>query len=147
MLRFVALAFPFNLLLKYESLSGWLRVMVAEDTVKLLNFFGKLSAADGFWIKTAVIEINVIPACTGWRSVAAFLALVLAVPNVSWEKRVKALVAVPVIYFVNLGRLASLVFAAEIGKTKLIHDFLWREGLVFLVLFLWVIWWRSAERE
>lgn len=140
--RFCFLAVPFNFF--PEEKLNFLRVMVAKDTARLLGLLGRAATSNEFWVKTAFAQINVIPACTGWRSAAAFLALVLALPKKSWLKRARALVALPVIYGANVFRLATVALAAEYGMSAVVHDFLWREGLILMVLFFWLTWWKAA---
>lgn len=144
-LRLLILAVPFKIGLYLEPKLVLLQDIVASHSVFILNLIGKSSFAKGVWIMAENISINVIPACTGWRSDAAFLALVWAVPNVNLKKRLKALWAIPVIYGINIARLVTVVLAAGTTYFKLLHDVLWREGLITVVLSFWLIWWKKVD--
>ncbi len=85
-------------------------------------------------------------ACTAWRSILAFIALVAASPR-QWSSKKKALIGIPVIYAVNILRLVgiSLVALTIPSITEFIHTILWREGLMILIFVLWYYWFRQAQ--
>jgi len=102
---------------------------------------GDLPAID---INNQVLAIG--EACTAIRSLLAFSALVVASPK-SWNAKKKALIFLPVIYIVNVIRIVSLAFVSLSFPSlfELIHMLLWREGLVALILGLWVYWFYKSD--
>lgn len=84
-------------------------------------------------------------ACTAIRSMLAFAALVIASPK-SWNHKKKAWVFIPVIYGANIFRMVSLAFVSLSFPSlfDLFHILLWREGLILLILGLWVYWFKRG---
>ncbi len=142
--RFLALSIPFHLLLELEVVMKPLQVLVAGQVAWLLNSFGALAVSQESWVYTPELSLHVIAACTGWRSAAAFLALVAALPEARGKE--KALLWLPLLYLFNLFRLAS-VAAAGPEMAVWLHSFFWREGTLFAVLFTWLAWWRLSGRQ
>jgi len=72
------------------------------------------------------------------------LALMMAVPKVSREKRLIGIsFGIPLIYLGNLVRILLLVYIQQLyglGLANLVHDYLWQAGLISLVLAMWILW-------
>ncbi len=79
--------------------------------------------------------------CTAIRSLIAFIALVFASPRTMHSKK-KSLILLPVIYLANIVRIITLAFVSNSYPSlfDFIHIFLWREGLVLLIIGLWFYW-------
>ncbi len=142
------MAIPFYAAIEFSNRFGIFKefqLLVAEQTVSLLRAFGFAASADGWLIRTTNSIIEIVPECTAWRDMVAFLALTLAVPSVKPLKRFRALLFIPVIYGVNLVRLTTTVAAvtAKPEWGEVVHNVLWREGMLLFILLLWVYWWRS----
>lgn len=82
-------------------------------------------------------------ACTAVRSMLAFAALVIASPKALSHKK-KALFLIPVIYGANIFRMVSLAFVSLSYPSlfDLFHMLLWREGLILLIIGLWIYWFK-----
>lgn len=87
--------------------------------------------------------------CLGWKSMAAFVALIFASTN-RYRKHLKFVLAgLFLILFANLIRILSTIYLAELGiiSWDIIHGFLWRWGLTFFVLILWSYWLFRQKNE
>lgn len=88
-------------------------------------------------------DIGIDMACTGYRSLFLLIALIFAFPS-AWKKKLKGIfLFIPVVWLVNIIRIGTTILAGYgfgIEVFDITHLFLWREGLVFLILFLWIIW-------
>jgi len=88
-------------------------------------------------------QIEISWDCTGWKSLYALFALTLATP-VELVKKIKFLIlAFPCLFLINLARiLTTIIFSLSYGFNyfEIIHTFLWRWGLIFLVLLIWFAW-------
>jgi exosortase/archaeosortase family protein len=149
LIRFLILVIPLYLIIFFGNLST-LAVLEARQ----VSFFLNLSKTKSFVeMKDNIVILNVEnmrnkliidDACTGYRSILAFIALVLAVPKVENKKRFYALIiGLPLIYVINIFRIYStILIALKFGEEKLefVHTFLWREGLILLILILWIFW-------
>jgi len=82
--------------------------------------------------------------CTGWKSMYALAALAIATPKIDKKKKIKFIaIALPLIFFVNFLRITTtLIFTYHLGYEYLsvVHNFLWREGLIFAILIIWFLW-------
>jgi len=82
--------------------------------------------------------------CTGWKSMLFLFALIFAIPNVAFIKRLYGLLfGLPMVWLGNLLRIVIVVFVEGIfgySAAMIIHDYLWQAGLIALVLSLWLIW-------
>ncbi len=83
--------------------------------------------------------------CTAIRSLIAFTALVIASPR-PWGAKKKAMLFLPIIYLANIARIITLAFVSLSAPSlfELIHILLWREGLVLLIIGLWLYWFNQS---
>ena len=87
---------------------------------------------------------------TGWKSVYALVALIIATPLPSMRRKLRFLaVGVPAIFVLNFLRIWSTIWYSYVygwENFDVIHTLLWREGLIALVLLFWFFWLRDAVR-
>ena len=169
MLRFIALSVPFYLLLDTGVGLLPLQRVVASNTAFAARIIGGeatlVQGCTDFCMaggnitmcgpctagillhvpaEPLVTYIEIVEACTGWRSIMAFTALVFALPGTSLHRRLLGIaIGYPVIYLVNIVRLSSLAWIVHRWGTEwfdLWHTFLWREGLVLVLFLMWVTW-------
>ncbi len=80
-------------------------------------------------------------ACTGYRSLFALIGLILATPKIKIGKRKKGIVfAFAVIYMANIIRLVSTFYLSLDFDFEIIHNLMWREGMIGVVFLSWVFW-------
>lgn len=88
--------------------------------------------------------IGIARACTGYRSILALTALILATPKIKWKKKLRGiLLFAPLLFMLNIVRVYTSVLIAELFGEKwfeIAHTILWREGLIALILILWTLW-------
>jgi exosortase/archaeosortase family protein len=80
--------------------------------------------------------------CLGWKSMAAFVALVFAsTENIRKEAGI-ILTGILGLGAANILRIVSTVMLSEAGiiSFDIVHTFLWRWGMTFLVLAIWYLW-------
>ena len=94
--------------------------------------------------------VGVGRACTGYRSILALFALIFAVPGIKMSEKVRAFIKfLPVMIVVNYLRvyttiLLGIFFGPEFFNV--VHTFLWREGLIVVILLLWAHWLKTQKR-
>jgi len=86
---------------------------------------------------------------TGWKSLYTFFSLVLATP-IAWRKKMLPLIiGLPVIFIANIARIVSTIafsFLSSLQYFSFLHNFLWKEGMIFLVVLLWGFWlWKEKD--
>jgi exosortase/archaeosortase family protein len=85
--------------------------------------------------------IGVDRACTGYRSFFALIGLILAVPGITKDKRLRGIFfALVVVYIANIIRLLSTFYLSFVFDFELVHNIMWREGMIAVVFFSWLLW-------
>lgn len=144
--KFNLFAIPLYVIL-YE---GWtlpaLQTWIADFTVYVLTALGLSPVLDGLIISIPVPNGNwaavITWDCTGWKSLLAFFALVMATdyPN---KRKVLGLLLLPVIFAVNLLRILFMflwVHWFDLANYQLVHAVVWSWGLILTILVLWLVW-------
>lgn len=145
LVRFTALAAPVYLLLWQGWDPVWLRSLNATVSSHVLNIAGLETVNVGTHVAADAIVVDVSTDSTGWKSMIAVTALLLATLGERTRKRVIGIVAGIIVIFVgNIGRITSMVYAVQVFGVdyELIHTVLWRWGLTFLVFGYWLLWLR-----
>ncbi|MBS3050613.1 MAG: exosortase/archaeosortase family protein [Candidatus Aenigmarchaeota archaeon] len=152
-IKFNLFAIPLYVIL-YE---GWtlpaLQRAVADFTMYALTALGldpsindlviSIPVRNGDW--AAVINWD----CTGWKSLLAYFALVMATdyPN---KRKALGLLLLPAIFAVNLLRIIFMfvyVHVFDLANYQLVHAVIWSWGLILTILALWLVWMRWDFRK
>ncbi|MEM5853502.1 MAG: exosortase/archaeosortase family protein [Candidatus Aenigmatarchaeota archaeon] len=147
------LAIPLYILLYINFSYEPLQHLVTFLSYKILRAVGfelamdktRLIFAKGFELNFVDIDMD----CTGWKSLYALIALTLATPSMSWKKKSIFLsISLPSIFFFNIFRIVLCVYLSFLkpGLFYLIHDFLWKFGLITAVLASWAFWLKYEKR-
>ncbi len=154
--RFVLLAAPLYFIMESsQSFYVWEKV-IADQTILLLSPAVNVNLTEEYGMPVLHLEgfdtpIGIDRSCTGYRSFIAFLALVFAVPNVAWKKRLKPLVpAFFVVYAVNLFRIVTTIlvgFYFGVTAFEFAHMLLWRWALTLTILGMWVYWFKKEVKK
>jgi exosortase/archaeosortase family protein len=86
----------------------------------------------------------VVPSCGAIEVMAIFLAAVLAFPA-TWRHRAWGVaLGLPLMYLVNLFRLACLACLGALDKSgawfNFVHEYVWQAGYVIFVVIVWMAW-------
>ena len=124
-----------------------LQNFLAYVTFLILKSMNYMVSVDGYSIFTVaggqINRIDVSWDSTGWKSLYTLAALTLAVSHPLKKKLEFLAVALPVVFVINIARIVSTIaYSISFGfqNFETIHTILWREGLIFVVLALWVGW-------
>lgn len=152
----------FILKLLFFGLIFRLILVIYPDTYPIQSAFASLIGTvlspfmqvhvNGIYILTAEASYVIVQDCLGWKSMAVFTALFLSATTKFREQAKYLLYGLIGIFIANVVRVASTVYLSEIGVVsfEVIHTFLWRWGLTFIVLLIWLYWYRyilNAESE
>ena len=113
-----------------------------------LKFFNYDAEINGF---TVYLTSNDVPQkieiswdSTGWKSMYAVAALIIATPVSMFSKRMKfAALGVVTVFILNYLRVTTTVLlSANFGFHffDIVHTVLWREGLILSIVAFWAIW-------
>ncbi len=86
---------------------------------------------------------------TGWKSIYALTALVIATPLIVWKKKLKFLgIGMPLIFLINYLRIVTtILISLKFGwqHFEIVHTIIWREGLILAVVAIWYVWLRKEK--
>lgn len=155
LIRFLVMVIPLYLLMYFKVKLFYLGYLEAQAVTFILNMFGinSITLIEWGFPVIAVGNLNqsilIDSACTGYRSILALTGLIIAVPNISWKKRLKGILYGSLILFaVNILRISTTIILGHYFGIKVFefaHTLLWREGLIFVVLLLWYIWLKKQK--
>lgn len=134
-------AFFHILLLLYPSTTGF-QAGLAEITQRVLSVFGITLERQGITLIDYNVNYVVTQDCLGWKSMAAFTALVFSSTS-NYRKYIKPLLAgLLAIVFVNIVRIVTTIYLSHIKliSFEIIHSLFWKWGLTFFVITIWVCW-------
>ena len=122
----------------YTSISGM-----------ILNIFGSNATVNGDTLSTSRFVINVKAGCDGVAPMILYWATVAVFP-IQWKYKWKGLLYGTIFLFVlNLIRIISLFLAGVYVRS--IFDFLhvefWQILFIAFTIFVWVYWYRWAQKE
>lgn len=146
------LVIPLYLLLVTNFSLPPLQNFLALALGNTLNFLGYQATVEGYYIgmvfgfTLATFEINMD--CTAWKSMYLLAALAIASPAKQKKKLKFLAIAIPFLFIMNFIRiLTTILLAFQYGfqYLNIVHTFLWREGMIFIVLAVWYIWFRRIN--
>ena len=155
LVTFNLLAIPLYIV-TYANLSFEpLKELNARIVSATLKFFGYDSYSDGSTVdlvSNGVLQkIDISWDSTGWKSMYAIAALILATPisKSKISRKIKfAVIGIAIIFFINYLRISStILISANFGFNlfDIIHTVLWREGLILAVVGVWLVWMRMEK--
>ena len=141
---------------------GELQVAIAEICNRLLNAVGYETVTQGNVILTvadnSLLRFSISRDSTGWKSVYALVALVMASPIVlnkkirfvllPKQKLIFLSMTLPIIFIANIFRVATTIgisISYGFSYFGLVHDLLWSVGMIGVVLGIWLIWIRRQR--
>ncbi len=95
--------------------------------------------------------LNIAPECGAIEIFAIFLAAVIAFPTQGWKRLLGILLGIPILYVVNIFRLACLFVIAAFTRGgdsfKFIHEYVWQSVYIVFVAVLWLAWMEFLVRR
>ncbi len=90
--------------------------------------------------------IEIIPDCGAIPSISIFLAAVIAFPTLIRHRVVGVVVGTVVLYAINVGRLATLMYIGAIDTKSggkwfaFVHEYVWQGIFLVFVVAVWMAW-------
>lgn len=136
------------LIIIYPDTTGF-QAALADITQRILEILGVNLRKQGINLIDQNVTYIVTQDCLGWKSMAAFTALIFSSTN-QYRKYIKPLVlGLLAIINVNIFRIVTTIYLSHINliSFEIIHSFFWKWGLTFLVIIMWIIWfhWKSGK--
>lgn len=103
--------------------------------------------ASGIKVVTDGVSYVISQDCLGWKSMAAFTALVFSSAESFRDNLKYVFSGVFLIFLANIVRIVTTIYLSHIGLVsfEVIHDFFWKWSLTALVLFMWVFWFEKLR--
>ena len=147
-LRMIVLALPLYFGILFVDLYSF-QAITAYNSFQVMEGMGLHPSIEGPMMSVGDFNFFISKDSTGWKSMVFLGAMVLAVPAVAWKRRAIGLaIGIPLIYLGNLARIVGIVLAEQAwgyDAAIVTHDWLWRSGLVAIVLGIWILWMRWAK--
>jgi len=155
LLVFNLLAIPMYIILESDATFPLLQEFLARITASALQMQKISAAANGSFITivdadNTLHNIQISFDSTGWKSLYALAALVIATPLPDLKRKLHFLaVSLPAVFFLNFLRIWSTLWYSSVygwQNFDVIHTLLWREGLIAVVLLFWFFWLMDAVK-
>ncbi|MEK6887439.1 MAG: exosortase/archaeosortase family protein [Candidatus Aenigmatarchaeota archaeon] len=146
--KFNLFAIPLYIILLSKFEWAWLEQFVVSIVTPILQLLGynptvhdlliSIPIKNGSW--GAVINWD----CTGWKSMLAFFALIMAT-EFPLRRKLAGMVLIPVIFVINLLRIVFMFFYVrtfDLANYQTVHAVVWSWGLIATIIVLWLLWLR-----
>jgi len=153
LVTFNLLAIPLYIALYTNFSFEPLKELNARIVSASLNFLGHNSYSDGSTVNLVsdgiTQKIDISWDSTGWKSMYALAALILATPISKISRKIKfAVIGIGIVFFINYLRVfTTILISASFGFNwfDIVHTVLWREGLILAVVGVWLVWMRMEK--
>lgn len=149
LIKFNILAIPLYLVMYLNFTLPPLQTFLATLSSYGINLFGYHLTQDEMFLYSGSQQIEISWDSTGWKSMYALAALVIATPVSDLHKKIRFLfIGVPLVFLINYLRITSTILVSlKFGFQyfDIIHMFLWREGLILAVVAIWYVWLRKKR--
>jgi len=154
LIKFNLLAIPMYVLLFSGVEFYSLQLLLTELVYGIITALGYEAVKNGImltfvsppFVSTVVMGVG----CTAWKSMYALAALMLASPVPNDRKKLKhILLGIASLFVLNVLRLVTTVLVGYwfgMWYLEIVHTVLWREGMIFAVVALW-LWWVKGQKE
>lgn len=131
----------------YPDTTGF-QAFLAKIIAGLVDPLMKASfTASGIDVVTDGVRYIITQDCLGWKSMAAFTALIFASTQ-KYKKNLKyVLGGLILIFLANIVRILTTIYLSHTGiiSFEIIHDTLWKWSLTGIVFLLWIIWFEKLQ--
>lgn len=118
------------------------QIWLAEISRTVLNLFNYGFERHGFLLVGEGTNYLITRDCLGWKSMAAFVALVFSSTDEMRREIKTILLGLLGLAIANTVRIVTTVILSEAGviSFEVVHTFLWRWSMTFIVLGIWYLW-------
>jgi len=117
--------------------------MIANVSATLIRLLGFDVSVSGTIISGVEgFSVNILKGCNGAYVIAIYLSAVLAFPSTWRQKAVGALVGIPAVQTINLGRIVSLYYVGleHPSLFERFHYHVWQTVVIVLSMVVWIVW-------
>jgi exosortase/archaeosortase family protein len=151
LIKFNLLSIPLYFIITYDLSLPQFQTFFATLTSLLLRAIGYNTLQKDFTLSILhagkLNQIEISWDCTGWKSLYALFALVIATPAKPINKAKFLVFALPFLFLINLVRIIStIIFSLSYGFEyfDIIHNFLWKWSILLFIPLFWLMWAKSV---
>jgi archaeosortase B (VPXXXP-CTERM-specific) len=144
LLIFIVAIGAFQAIIDGIGYNFWQYVMswTARMTAWGLSAIGFEAQADGRFVNSSLLDVEVIRECTAVHPILIFAAAVLAHPC-GWKPKLLGIgLGIPTLLLINVVRMVSLCFVGNRypDSFETIHLLVWQSLIIFLTVLIWILW-------
>ncbi len=126
----------------FEPATVWLEQMTASLEYHMIRPFTSDVVVSDTILSFKGFEVIIVEECTGIYEAFIYGAAVLSFPTTWIKKGIGVGVGVPILYVINLARIAVLLLVGHYqpGLFEFMHLYFWQVTLVVMILSVWLLW-------
>lgn len=155
LIKLLILSVPLYLVITFNIDLSFLQILTAQHSAIIMKILGMDVDVDNTIV--TITNENKEPFTfiisrdsTGWKSMLFLFALIFSVPDIAMKKRlIGVFIGWLIVWIGNIGRVAVIVMTERyygFEMAMIVHDYLWRFGLITIVLLVWIAWWKLSEK-
>lgn len=155
LIKFNLLAIPMYIVIFSGVELYSLQLLIADIVHVIIKAFGYEIVKKGIALTLvatpSVVHVVIGIDCTAWKSMYALAALMVASPVPNDRRKLKhAALGVLAIFTLNIIRLTMTILVGYwfgMWYLDIVHALLWREGMIFAVIVIWLIWLKKQKEK
>ena len=136
--------------LRYANVVDWLAQLTAVLGSAVFEPFTDTIRQREKLILFGSFAVEIIEECTGLYEMLIYAAAVFAFPTTLVKKAIGIVLGVPLLYAVNVARIAFLVYVGRFHAElfDFMHLYFWQATLILMITSVWLLWiFKVVRRE
>jgi archaeosortase B (VPXXXP-CTERM-specific) len=128
--------------LRYSNVVDFMSELTAILSALVFAPFSDRINQDGTVIFFGGFAVEIIEECTGLYEMLIYSAAILAFPTTLVKKAIGIALGVPILYAVNVARIAFLVWVGRYYPETFdfMHLYFWQATLILMITSVWLLW-------
>ena len=128
--------------IRYSNVIGWLTTATAAVEFHFFDLFTDSATLHNRMVVFAGFSVQIIEECTGLYEILIYVAAVLAFPTTLVKKGIGVALGAPILYGVNVLRIACLIVAGAYypDTFDFMHLYFWQATLILMITSVWLLW-------
>jgi archaeosortase B (VPXXXP-CTERM-specific) len=127
---------------RYSQAIDWMTIATATIEFHFFSIFSRAITQHGKMVIFGGFSVQIIEECTGLYEILIYAAAVLAFPTTLVRKGIGIVLGAPLLYAVNVLRIAFLMFAGRFypATFDFMHLYFWQATLILMITSVWLLW-------
>jgi len=150
LIKFNVLLIPFYLIIYFDLNFYPLQIAFTNILAFILKSLSYRVSTSNFFLFVGKngYPIDISRDCIGWKSSYSLFALVFASSGKTMDKLKFLGIWIPILLVINFFRVLGIILLGlnfGFQYVEAVHDFIWQEGIIFLVVGVWYLWLRKGK--